>query len=123
MRDDELDYLLSKDQEMIPSSGFVTSVMDAVRREATTPPPIPFPWKYALPGIVAYGVVLVAIVVTVYTQPSRVTATSAPPVTLQSLLTPIVETAKIGGIGWMCFALLLTLFSVMYSRRLTRISG
>ena len=26
--------------------------MDAVRREAAAPPPIPFPWKWALPGLV-----------------------------------------------------------------------
>src|SRR5206468_12240322 len=38
--------------------GFVASVMDAVRREATVPPPIPFPWKRALPGLAVAGLTL-----------------------------------------------------------------
>jgi len=31
--------------------GFLASVMDRVREEAAAPPPIPFPWKRALPGM------------------------------------------------------------------------
>ncbi len=52
MRDDCLDRSLSKEEEILPSSGFTASVMEAVRREAATPPPIAFPWKRALPGVV-----------------------------------------------------------------------
>jgi hypothetical protein len=36
--------------------------METVQREASAPPPIPFPWKRALPGMVA-GVLAVGIVV------------------------------------------------------------
>ena len=37
-----------------PSPGFVASVMEAVRAEATAaPPPITFSWRRALPGMVA----------------------------------------------------------------------
>ena len=50
MRHDDLDHILSEGQDILPSSGFVGSVMDAVRYEAAAPPPIPFPWKRALPG-------------------------------------------------------------------------
>lgn len=57
MRDDELDRILSEG-EILPSSGFTASVMDAVRREAAAPPPIPFPWKRAFPGLVAASLTL-----------------------------------------------------------------
>ena len=53
--EDEMDRILSGEDEILPSSGFTVSVMDAVRREAAAPPPIPFPWKRALPGLVLGG--------------------------------------------------------------------
>jgi len=64
LNDAEIDPILSGKDEILPSSGFVASVMDAVRREATAPPPIPFPWRRALPGLalVVATLVLVAIV-------------------------------------------------------------
>jgi hypothetical protein len=52
MNDDELNRALLDEDDIMPSSGFVSSVMESVYREATEPPPIPFPWKRALPGIV-----------------------------------------------------------------------
>jgi hypothetical protein len=61
--DDEMDRMLLRENEILPSSGFVVSVMEAVRREAVAPPPIPFPWKRVLPGLVVAGAVLVTIVV------------------------------------------------------------
>lgn len=58
--EDEFDRIMSE-EEILPSSGFAASVMEAVRREAAAPPPIPFPWKRALPGIVFAGATLVAV--------------------------------------------------------------
>src|SRR5215813_11109252 len=95
MRDEELDHIMSKEREIIPSSGFVSAVMDAVQREAAAPPPIPFPWKYALPGIVAAGLVVAAIVIAAFTQVAQVTTTSEPQATLQSLLAPTLEKATV----------------------------
>ena len=43
MRDDEIDRILSSEEGIVPSSGFTVSVMEEVMREASTPPPIPFP--------------------------------------------------------------------------------
>jgi len=64
LNDAEIDPILSGKDEILPSSGFVASVMEAVRREAAAPPPIPFPWKRALPGLalVVATLVLVAII-------------------------------------------------------------
>jgi hypothetical protein len=50
---DELDRILLSEQSLLPSSGFASSVMDAIAKEAATPAPIPFPWKRVLPGFAA----------------------------------------------------------------------
>jgi hypothetical protein len=52
MNDHELDQMLMEREEIVPSSGFVASVMEAVQQEAAAPTPIPFPWKWAVPGFV-----------------------------------------------------------------------
>jgi hypothetical protein len=59
MTDEELDNVLAEEGQVVPSSGFVASVMEAVRREASTPPPIPFPWTRALPGLAVCVAILV----------------------------------------------------------------
>lgn len=50
---DNLDRILLNHDSLLPSSGFAASVMDAIQQQATAPAPIPFPWKRALPGIIA----------------------------------------------------------------------
>src|SRR5271157_3295625 len=62
MKDAEIDPILSGQDELLPSAGFVASVMDAVRREAAAPPPIPFPWKRALAGLALAAVALALLV-------------------------------------------------------------
>ena len=57
---DEFDRIMSE-EEILPSSGFAVSVMEAVRREAAAPPPIPFPWKRALPGALFAAATLIGI--------------------------------------------------------------
>lgn len=57
---DEFDRIMSQ-EEILPSSGFAASVMEAVRREAAAPPPIPFPWKRALPGALFAAATLIGI--------------------------------------------------------------
>jgi len=52
MNDNDLDRMLMDREEIVPSSGFVASVMEAVQQEAAAPAPIPFPWKWALPGLI-----------------------------------------------------------------------
>jgi len=48
MKPDEIDRVLAGESDIVPSSGFVASVMDAVMAEATAPP-LKFPWKRAWP--------------------------------------------------------------------------
>lgn len=60
---DDLDRTLSSEADIRPSPVFVRSVMAAVEREADAAPPIPFPWRRALPGI---GVVAAMAIVVVF---------------------------------------------------------
>ncbi len=48
----KIEKILAGEEELIPSSGFVASVMERIEDEAAAPPPIPFPWKRAMPGMV-----------------------------------------------------------------------
>ncbi len=57
MTDERMDEILGAEEELVPSSGFLSSVMERVRDEAAAPPPIPFPWKRALPGLVVAAAV------------------------------------------------------------------
>jgi len=120
--EDEMNRILSREDEILPSSGFAVSVMDAVRREAAAPPPIPFPWKRALPGLVAAGVALVLVLgagVVAIAQLGR--ASTAPELsTFLPSLTPIFGLQRIMGsaASWTVLALLVTLVSVKLSMRL-----
>ncbi|MGA7560561.1 MAG: hypothetical protein WCF61_18980 [Terriglobales bacterium] len=124
--DDEMNRILFRQEEILPSSGFTASVMDAVRREAAAPPPIPFPWKRALPVMVAGGFVLVMVFVTLVVAIAQVIKSSATAqfsTSLPSMLTPILGLQGLQGnlgnaAGWSVLALLVAFISVKLSMRL-----
>jgi hypothetical protein len=58
MTDERIDAILGAEEALVPSSGFISSVMERVREQAAAPPPIPFPWKRAVPGFVLTAGVL-----------------------------------------------------------------
>jgi len=111
------DRILSKEQEIAPSSGFVLSVMDAVRRETETPPPIAFPWRRALPGMLAAGFALVCVLV-LGVMLFRETATQPIPAGLLSVFALIVRSWKFVGANWIALALVLSLASLKLSARI-----
>lgn len=126
MRDDELDRFLSTEQPIVPSANFARNVMDKVRTEAAAPPPIPFPWKRALPGLVLCVAGLVAMCAAAFQRsgppplreapgPSIWTATWAG---LATNLAGPLRAANAGGVGWILLAFLLTYVSVKWSLRL-----
>jgi hypothetical protein len=122
MRDHELDRILSVEDELVPSSGFLPGVMDRVRMEASAPAPIPFPWKRALPGLLLSILTLVAMCVTVFLRPvaQRVQEASGPSIFIR-LTTDLggwLSAANVGGLYWIILALVLTLVSVKLSLRL-----
>ena len=105
-----MDRILSREDEILPSSGFAVSVMEAVRREAAAPPPIPFPWKRALPGLVVAGlalaVVLVAGVVAIVQLGSDVNGRAvfhALPACRPSSPCTGVSSLRRFGLGWRCW--------------------
>ena len=120
-KNEEIDHMLSSEDEILPSSGFAVAVMDAIQREAATPPPIPFPWKRALPGMIVAGLVLVLalaafIAVIVYLpMTSTIPQVSTPPSSLGQLgLHGGIESAT----KWTVLALLLAFVSVKLSMSL-----
>jgi hypothetical protein len=116
MRDDDLDRILSSQQEIIPSSGFVDAVMDAVRRESEAPP-MPFPWKRALPGLFAACFTLVSVLVAAITPFTRGTPTRVLPTGLLSALDLILQAWQTIGGNWIALALIVSLASVKLSMR------
>jgi len=121
MTRDALDRILSSEEQIVPLSGFAGSVMDAVRREAATPPPIPFPWERALPGFALGVVALATLLFAGFMLRSPASPAAAPPAyTLPQLLAAArVAAVKADGAGWAALALLLTLASVFFSLRAT----
>jgi|HubBroStandDraft_4_1064222.scaffolds.fasta_scaffold147289_2 hypothetical protein len=121
VEDEEVDHMLSREDEILPSSGFAVAVMDAVRREAAAPPPIPFPWKRALLGLVVGGLVLVFTLVAGIAAMVQLVTTSTIPQVSASLPSP----GQLGLHGdlasaasWAALALLLAFLSVKFSMRL-----
>ncbi|MGA7412970.1 MAG: hypothetical protein WBW33_21010 [Bryobacteraceae bacterium] len=116
MTDDDLDEVLGRKDDIVPSSGFAAAVMEAVRREASAPPPLPFPWKRALLGLIAAALALLGIVIPAVTEFLQGTAPSV------DLVAPefvgILKAANHLGMGWMALALLLSFASVRVSMRL-----
>lgn len=123
MRQDELDRILSRDQEVIPSPGFINSVMDSVQREALAPEPIPFPWKRALPGVASLVLALALLLIAGGTLITRGIASQSQPLVLPFAYDKIVDTARSIRAGWIVLALLLSLASAKLSIRFTTLRG
>src|SRR5215469_659557 len=104
--DDNLDRILSTDQDVVPSSAFVGNVMAAVRREASTPAPIAFPWWRVAPGFVICAFALTAFVVIAAIQIYGGAAVAGP---VPRVFVNVVETANRVGLGWIVLALVAAL--------------
>lgn len=115
----EIDRILATEEELIPSSGFLASVMESVREEAVAPPPIPFPWVRAVPGILlAAGVLGWGAVVLVRSGlPALREISLTPPSLSAAAMRPLEEA------GWVAMALGASLLSWLLSRRLAGRSG
>ena len=120
MKDAEMDQILCKQDEILPSSGFTAAVMEAVRREAAAPAPIPFPWKRALPVMILAAIVLVAVVVggvAVLVQISRGSLVANLPAAPSPALAPLFQGGTGSVIVWTGLALLTALVAVKLSMR------
>ena len=113
MTDDRINKILATEEELVPSSGFLASVMDRVREEAAAPPPIPFPWKRAIPGIVVAAGVLGwgALEMVRFVEPSLHAVKLEPPHIAATMTQPLEQAT------WVAVALAVSLVSWMISRR------
>lgn len=121
MNHDELDRILSKRDDVQPSSGFAASVMEAVREEAAAPPPIPFPWKRALPVLMFAALALVVVVAAgavSIVQLSHGEATSQIAFSFWDLLPASAHGFAGTSVAWTAAALLAAYVSVRLSMRL-----
>jgi hypothetical protein len=109
-----LDAILADEGEIVPSSGFLTRVMDRVEEEATAPPPIPFPWRRFLPGFVlAAGVLGWGTVETVRYAMNEASGFTLPKIQMVSSMSqPMQQT------GWVVAGLAVSAASWVLSRRI-----
>jgi hypothetical protein len=119
MLDAKIEAILASEEELIPSSGFLDSVMERVREEAVAPPPIPFPWKRAIPGVLAITGVFVWGAVELFRH--GLPALSSPAFPQPQL--PIALVGPVEQAGWVALALGVTLLSWLLPRRLAGRGG
>jgi hypothetical protein len=116
---DPIDRILAREESILPSSGFLASVMQGVREEAAAPPPIPFPWKRVFPGV--------ALIAGVFGWDAfefvrnGLPAAGSVSLTLPHLSASGMQTLEQA--GWVGFALGVSLLSWLLSRRLVGRSG
>jgi hypothetical protein len=121
MNDHELDQTLMEREEIVPSSGFVASVMEAVQQEATAPTPIPFPWKWAVPGFVVSVAMALGMIARWFysgTQSSHPVASALPVETLSSSLPQVhIASSTLVALEWSALALLVSFAAAWLSMR------
>ena len=116
----EIDRILSRREEIVPSSGFVASVMDAVRHEAEAPPPFDIQWDRARPLFWAATVIfLVLTFVGASALFQGGTGNEIASSGALSALDWLFDPAKSFGAGWIALALILSAASVKFSAWLT----
>ncbi len=114
MKHETVENILAVEEGLVPSSGFLSSVMERVEEEAAAPKPIPFPWKRILPGIALIAGVLGWGVVELIRH-------GVPQVKEVTVVLPKISGAPsqpIEQAGWVALALGVSLLSWLLSRRL-----
>lgn len=114
-----MDEILLAEDALVPSSGFLASVMERVREEAGAPPPMLFPWKRALPGFALTGAVIgwVGVEMARLGVPAMKQSVLATPHLPAGLVMPMEQA------GWVALALAVSLASWLLARRLAGRSG
>jgi hypothetical protein len=128
MNDNDLDRMLMESEEIVPSCGFVASVMEAVQQEAAAPAPIPFPWKWALPGFVVSVAMAMGMIARWFysgaraSDPLRPTATALPMETFSSSLPQVhVALSTWVALEWSALALLVSFAAAWLSMRIASV--
>jgi hypothetical protein len=127
--DTVIGHILVSEEELMPSSGFVASVMERVLQEAALPAPLPFPWKMAIPlllltcGAIGWSTVELVRIgmpgfdLSALGQSAQSWLTISPLHLSGNLVHPIEQA------GWVALALGVSLLSWLVSRRLAGRGG
>jgi hypothetical protein len=115
---DAIDRILAAEEELIPSSGFLATAMGRARDEAAAPPPIPFPWMRALPGLV----LVAGVIGWTGFELARTGLDAVREVSFTELHLAAAGRA-LEPAGWVALALAASLLSWLFSRRLAGRSG
>lgn len=121
MNDNELDAILLRTEEIVPSSGFTSAVMDVVHQEAAMPPPIPFPWRRAMPGLLTCFA-LVAFLAhrllhSFATTPAREGFASSPAQWFSAVSSGLARNTASVSLEWLAATVLITLLGLGISMR------
>jgi len=118
VRPDEIDRILSREDDLLPSSGFGDAVMESVRQEAATPPPIPFPWRRAWAGVAVGLLALLGGSVLLWHPGAGGAIGSPPPSIPWAAFESVLRVAVATGAPWIALALVGTFLSVALAMRL-----
>jgi len=119
LTNEKIDKILAREEELIPSSGFLASVMERIEDEAAAPAPIPFPWKRAVPGmalaagVFGWGAVELA----------RIGVPAASRISLPAVHFTVVLSRPAEQAGWVALALGISLASWLVSKMMAGRSG
>jgi hypothetical protein len=116
---DAIDRTLAAEEELIPSSGFLAATMERVRDEAACPKPIPFPWLRAMPGMVLAAAVLVWCGFEL----AQVGLKSVQEISFAQAHLTAVDIHALEPAGWVAIALVASMLSWLFARRLAGRSG
>ena len=118
-----MDAILASEEAIVPSSGFLSAVMERVQEEAHVPAPIPFPWKRAVPGLAlaagvfGWGAVELVWMGVVAAQQSAMTAPHLSSGLSAGAVLPLQQA------GWIALGLGVSVASWLLARRLAGGSG
>lgn len=122
--DTEIGQILATEEKLIPSSGFMASVMERVRQDAAPPPPIPFPWTWTVAGILLVGGFLgwgAFEIVRLGGPAFEMPGLHSLGLTLPQL--PTAYVSPVESVGWVALALSVSLLCWLLSRRLAGSGG
>jgi hypothetical protein len=111
---DPIDRILSSDGELVPSSGFLASVMDRVREEAAAPAPIPFPWKRFFSGVLLVAGVFGWGAIQFF----RYLPQAMQQLSFAGPHLPVLVAHDLTQAGWVALACVLALLSWLFAKRL-----
>ena len=116
MTPDDIDRILAEGEQLVPSTAFELSVMEAVRQEATAPPRLAFPWRRAVPG---FSALLGALAAALW-HSTRMLDDPRATELFDGQIRALLAFAARGELQWIALAVVATIVSIVLPLRLMR---